>query len=146
MITRILLSAALVAGGLLAVGSNEAQAAPATRAVTQTGLQFGPRIHVGVGVTVPFGQRRVRRSHTHEVVEYVGGFYETRTRSVRVSGEQIGWDLHGHALYGPERIERRQYQVWVPERRVVRHVRHRTRRYHRRPVGRISVGGRVRVR
>ncbi len=146
MITRLLLSAALVAGAAFAVGTDEAQASPSTRAMTQTGLQFGPRIHIGVGVTVPFGHRHVRRSHVHEVVEYVGGYYETRTRSVRVPGAQIGWDLHGHALYGPDRIERREYQVWVPRRRVVRHVRHRTRGYYRRPVGRISVGGRVRVR
>lgn len=155
MTTRIFVPLLLLAGAVALIATAEdARAAPLAPAVGKTAVAFGPRVHVGVGVTVPIGRRAHRHHHRHEhvhyreVVEYVGGFYETRTREVRVPGEHIGWDLHGHPMYGPERVEVREYRVWVPRRRIVRRVPVRHRRAYRvvRPRGYVSVGGSVRVR
>ncbi|MDF1700032.1 MAG: hypothetical protein P1V36_02580 [Planctomycetota bacterium] len=158
MKTRFLLPALLLMGAFVfVVTAEDASASSFSPAAGRTGLAFGPRVHVGVGVSAPigpgYGHRGVHAHHGHrhrpayrEVVEYVGGYYETRTKRVRVHGEQIGWDLHGHALYGPERVEVREYQVWVPRRRVVRRVRSRRAYYSPRVRGRVSVGGSVRVR
>lgn len=137
MITRLLVTSAVLMGALTFLSAADAQA--------------GPRIRVGVGVTIPIGHRPyhhpVRRVHTREVVEYVGGYYETRTREVHVHGAHLGYDRHGHVIHGPDRVEIREYQVWVPRRRIVRRVRGRYRghRGHHRG-GYATVGGSVRVR
>lgn len=164
MTTRLLVPVLLLAGAVALVATAEdASASPLTAG--HTDLVFGPRVHVGVGVTVPVGHGRVyghghghRHVHVHrrgyrrvayrEVVEIIPGYYETRTKKVRVHGEQIGWDLRGDPLYGPERIEIREYQVWVPAQRVVRRVpvRRYSRVVHARPRGFVTVGGSVRVR
>ena len=161
MKTRSLLPVLLLAGALGIVATAEdASASTLTPAVGKTAVAFGPRVHVGVGVTVPVGHGRAyghghRGVHVHprvryrEVVEVIPGYYETRTKRVRVHGEQIGWDLHGNPLYGPERIEVREYQVWIPAQRVVRRVPIRRGHVHVRraqPRAFVTVGGTVRVR
>ena len=152
MTARLLLPVLLIAGAAAFVFSAEdAHAHPVTATSSHGGVFLHPRVHVGVGVTVPVRPRRVyRRHHYREVVEYVGGYYETRTKEVRVPGEQIGWDMHGKPMFGPDRVEVREYKVWVPRRRIVRQVRVETRRVHRRhyarPRGYVTVGGGVRVR
>lgn len=141
MLTRKLIPAFLLAGALLVLAADDARADPFGHASSRTGLAFGPPVHVGIGVNFPIGQRR-HRHHVEEVVEYEGGYYETQTREVRVAGEQIGWDMRGRPLFGPERIEVQEYRVWIPRRAVVRRVVH---HHHPRPRGYVTVGGRVRI-
>lgn len=147
MTARLLLPLLLIAGAATFVfAAEDAHAHPVTSTAHPSGVLLHPRVRVGVGVTVPVGPRHhVRRRHYREVVEYVGGYYETRTKEVRVPGEQIGWDMRGKPMFGPDRVEIREYKVWVPRRRVVRTVRvHR--RHYARPRGYVTVGGSVRVR
>lgn len=155
MKTRILLPVLLLAGAFAFVATAEdARASTFSPATGKTAVALGPRVHVGVGVTVPVGTRHVhrrgyRRVAYREVVEVVGGYYETRTKEVRVPGEQIGWDMRGRPIFGPERVEVREYRVWVPRREVIRRVpvrRHVHHVRHVRPRGYVTVGGSVRVR
>lgn len=155
MKSRYLIPALLVAGAVAFVATAEdAGASTLSPATGKTAVAFGPRVHVGVGVTVPVGKRYVhrrgyRRVAYREVVEVVGGYYETRTKEVRVPGRQIGWDMRGRPIYGPERVEIQEYRVWVPRREVIRRVpvRRVVRHVHPvRPRGYVTVGGSVRVR
>ena len=142
----LLLPAALIAA-LLAIDTPSAEA-HGGRAGPH-GNRAGPhgrRLHhhrgavvVGANVAIPIRQRR---GHYREVVEYVGGFHETRTREVEVPGRQIGWDMKGKPIFAGNRIEIETYEVWVPRERVVRRVWI----PRRRPVGVVTVGARWRVR
>ena len=134
----IVLPAALLAA-LFAVDFQEAEA---------HGRRLGPhgrRLHhhrggvvVGANVAIPV---RKRGGYYREVVEYVGGFYETRTREVEVPGRQIGWDMKGKPIFAGSRIEVETYEVWVPRRRIVRRV-----WVPARPVATVRIGGAWRVR
>ena len=159
MKTRLFVPAFLIAGAFALIASAEdAAAAPLAPSVGKTAVAFGPRVHVGVGVTVPVGHRHVvrRRPVYREVVEYVGGYYETRTEEVVVPGRRIGYDRFGHPIYSGDRIELREVKVWIPRRRIVRQVRvrrghayrhgYRHAHVHAQPRGYVTVGGSVRVR
>ena len=154
MKSHILLPVLLLAGAVaFAATAEDANASTLAPAAGKTAIAFGPRVHVGVGVTVPVGHRHVRYHHHRpvryrQVVEVVGGYYETRTKEVRVPGDQIGWDMRGRPIFGPERVEVREYRVWVPRREIVRRVPIRRVRHahYVRPRGYVTVGGSVRVR
>ena len=142
MSPRLLLIPAALLAALALAPVERAEASPhGARAVASTGLHFGHhrrRVHVGARVGFPIGRRG---GYYREVVEYVGGYHETRHRDVEVHGKQIGWDFEGKPLYAGSRIEHQDYQVWVPRRRIVRRV-----WVPRRARGYVTVGGRVRVR
>jgi len=105
------------------------------------GRRLGPHrggVVVGGNFRIPIRQRG---GHYREVVQYTGGFHETRTREVEVPGRQIGWDFRGEPIYAGSRIEVQTYQVWIPRRRIVRRV-----WVPARSVGAVTIGGRIRVR
>lgn len=142
MTTRILFLPVALIAALLFLSVEDAQAHGRAH-----GRRLGPhgrRIHrssgvfVGGSVAVPI---RSRRGYYREVVEFVGGHNETRTREVEVPGRQIGWNMKHEPIYAGSRIEIETYEVWVPRRRVVRRV-----WVPGRPVGVIRIGGTYRVR
>lgn len=151
---RILLLPATLLAALAFVAPPEAQASPHGRRHGRALHQghgrhlhhgHGRRLHarrggafVGGAVTIPIRQRG---GYYREVVEVVGGYYETRAREVEVPGRQIGFDRHGHPIYAGSRVVLEHYEVWVPRRRIVRQV-----WVPARPVGVVTIGARVRIR
>ena len=143
---RTLLLPALLLAGFFALDVDTAEARGG-RAVVH-GRHAGPhgrRLHrhrgavvVGADVAIPV---RSRGGYYREVVEYVGGYNETRTREVEVPGRQIGWDMDGNPIHAGSRIEIQTYEVWIPRRRVVRRV-----WVPARPVATVRIGGTWRVR
>ena len=87
-------------------------------------------MHVGVGVAVPLGPRRVR-GRRHVVAP--SGRWIVEQHRVWVPGEVIGYDRFGHPVVteGYWAVERRR--VWVPYRRHVVRPAHG-------PRGRVAVG------
>jgi hypothetical protein len=149
MNSRFLILPAAVLAAAAFVAVPDAEAGPAGAKI---GVAFhGPHIQVRGRVGVPIGRggRVHHGGHYRDMVTWVGGHYETRTRHVRVPGRQIGWDAHGRPVYSGSRLEVQTYQVWVPRRRVVQRVWVPARGGHvhgPRVRGGISIGGGIRVR
>jgi len=127
-----------LAAALLFVSVDDAQAHGRRPGPHGRRIRGGGGVFVSGGVAIPI---RTRRGYHREVVEHVGGYYETRTRKVEVPGRQIGWNMRHEPIYAGTRVEIETYEVWVPRRRIVRRV-----WVPARPVGVIRVGGRYRLR
>jgi hypothetical protein len=144
MLRTLLLPAALLAT-LFVFSTDEAHArGGAYRTHGAVHGTHGRRLHshggvvVGTNVAIPV---RHRGGYYREVVEVVGGYYETRTREVEVPGRRIGHDRYGRPIFAGTRIEIETYEVWVPRREIVRQIWVPARR-----VGTVTIGATYRFR